>query len=323
MTPGGPINGIFDGMNGKGLGVNMLYLTETDFGTNPPADKPRISFVAWLQSIVSNYATVAEAVEGPKDNPIYFVPAHFGPGGAGHPSVHLSLSHPSGDSAMMEYLNGKVVIHHDRKFQVMANSPTYHQQLTLNSYWARIDGSKTLPSSHQSEDRFVRASYYLKRLGDTETDVRKQVAGVFSVMRNVSVPWGAPAPSARTSPPTYWRKVMDHTRKIYYFESALSPFAVAVDLNKLDNTLIFYIWGDNGSSVEGLYGTTSEQLAQNGNPTKISQHLTALEELGGLDALGGPKTDNMYHAGWACWINFHAMKLNDGVSRLILTGAIQ
>ena len=68
---------------------------------------------------------------------------------------------------------------------------------------------------------------------------------------------------------------------------------------KLNNTLIFYIWGDNGSSSEGLYGTISEQLAQNGIPTKISQHIEALNELGGLDALGGPKTDNMYHAGWA------------------------
>jgi arylsulfatase len=70
-------------------------------------------------------------------------------------------------------------------------------------------------------------------------------------------------------------------------------------MGELDNTLIFYIWGDNGSSSEGLYGTISEQLAQNGIPTKISDHLEALEELGGLDALGGPKTDNMYHAGWA------------------------
>jgi arylsulfatase len=68
---------------------------------------------------------------------------------------------------------------------------------------------------------------------------------------------------------------------------------------KLDNTLIFYIWGDNGSSSEGLNGTISEQLAQNGIPTRISQHIDALHELGGLDALGGPKTDNMYHAGWA------------------------
>ncbi len=68
---------------------------------------------------------------------------------------------------------------------------------------------------------------------------------------------------------------------------------------KLNNTLIFYIWGDNGSSSEGLNGTISEQLAQNGIPTTISQHIEALNELGGLPVLGGPKTDNMYNAGWA------------------------
>jgi arylsulfatase A-like enzyme len=81
---------------------------------------------------------------------------------------------------------------------------------------------------------------------------------------------------------------------------------------KLDNTLIFYIWGDNGSSSEGLNGTISEQLAQNGIPTRIWQHIEALKELGGLDALGGPKTDNMYHAGWA-WAGstpYQGTKLN-------------
>jgi arylsulfatase A-like enzyme len=71
------------------------------------------------------------------------------------------------------------------------------------------------------------------------------------------------------------------------------------DLGYGDNTLIFYIWGDNGSSGEGQNGTVSELLAQNGIPTTIDMHLTALEELGGLDALGTPLTDNMYHAGWA------------------------
>lgn len=70
-------------------------------------------------------------------------------------------------------------------------------------------------------------------------------------------------------------------------------------LGKLDNTLIFYIWGDNGSSAEGQNGTISELLAQNGIPTTIQQHIEALDELGGLDVLGSPKTDNMYNAGWA------------------------
>lgn len=66
-----------------------------------------------------------------------------------------------------------------------------------------------------------------------------------------------------------------------------------------DNTLIFYIWGDNGSSGEGQNGTISELLAQNGIPTTVEMHLEALDELGGLDVLGSPKTDNQYHAGWA------------------------
>jgi arylsulfatase len=66
-----------------------------------------------------------------------------------------------------------------------------------------------------------------------------------------------------------------------------------------DNTLIFYIWGDNGASAEGQAGTISELLAQNGIPSTIDQHIKALDELGGLDVLGSPKTDNMYHAGWA------------------------
>ena len=68
---------------------------------------------------------------------------------------------------------------------------------------------------------------------------------------------------------------------------------------KMDNTLVFYIWGDNGSSAEGQNGTISELLAQNSIPTTIQQHIDALDELGGLDVLGSPKTDNMYNAGWA------------------------
>ena len=66
-----------------------------------------------------------------------------------------------------------------------------------------------------------------------------------------------------------------------------------------DNTLIFYIFGDNGSSAEGQNGSISELLAQNQIPNTVQQQIEALNEIGGLDALGSPKTDSMYHAGWA------------------------
>ncbi len=66
-----------------------------------------------------------------------------------------------------------------------------------------------------------------------------------------------------------------------------------------ENTLIFYMWGDDGTSAQGQNGTISELTAHNGIPTTIEQQLQAVEEIGGLDALGGPKTDPIYHAGWA------------------------
>jgi arylsulfatase len=66
-----------------------------------------------------------------------------------------------------------------------------------------------------------------------------------------------------------------------------------------DNTLVIYIFGDNGSSAEGQQGSISELLAQNNIPNTVEQQIEALERLGGIEALGSSKTDNMYHAGWA------------------------
>ncbi|MEA2026762.1 MAG: sulfatase-like hydrolase/transferase, partial [Chloroflexota bacterium] len=78
-----------------------------------------------------------------------------------------------------------------------------------------------------------------------------------------------------------------------------------------DDTLVVYIWGDNGSSGEGQDGTISELLAQNGIPTTVEQHMEALDDLGGLDVLGTPLVDNMYHGAWA-WAGsapYQGMKL--------------
>ncbi len=231
--PAGPIDGVFDGLNEKGLAANLLYLSEADFGPAPTGDKPRVSFAAWAAYVLSSFATVEEVVKAFEADPIHIVPIAFGPGKAAPATVHLAVSDPGGDSAIIEYLNGKPVIHHGRQFQVMTNSPTYDQQLALNAYWANRDGDKVLPGSHQSDDRFVRASYYLGKLPQTD-DLRRAVAGVFSVMRNVSVPWQEPDKEHPNLSPTYWRSVLDQTNRRYYFESALSPNLVWVDVARLD-----------------------------------------------------------------------------------------
>ncbi|NEO91455.1 MAG: arylsulfatase [Moorea sp. SIO3G5] len=73
-----------------------------------------------------------------------------------------------------------------------------------------------------------------------------------------------------------------------------------------DNTLIFYIWGDNGASAGGLDGTISELLGQNQIPNTVNEQMLALatqfgtkEDFFGLSALGTSKTDNMHNAAWA------------------------
>lgn len=231
--PSGPVDGVFDGMNEKGLAANLLYLAETDFGPAPLGDKPRISFCGWTAYVLSSFATVDEVVKAFEADPVHIVPIAFGPGKAAAATVHLAVSDPSGDSAIIEYLHGKPVIHHSRQYQVMTNSPTYDQQLALNGYWQNRDGDRFLPGSHQSDDRFVRASYYLSKLPPTD-DVRRGIAGVLSVMRNVSVPWQQPDKDHPNLSPTYWRSVLDQTNRRYYFESTLSPTLVWVDLKAID-----------------------------------------------------------------------------------------
>ena len=63
------------------------------------------------------------------------------------------------------------------------------------------------------------------------------------------------------------------------------------DLDYRDNTIVIYIFGDNGSSAEGQNGSISELLAQNQISNTIQQQIDALERIGGMDALGSPKTD--------------------------------
>jgi hypothetical protein len=67
----------------------------------------------------------------------------------------------------------------------------------------------------------------------------------------------------------------------------------------LENTLILYIFSDNGPSAEGVNGTISELLSQNAMPSTVEQQIEVLnKDYGGMDALGGPTLEVMYHHGW-------------------------
>ena len=218
-----------DGINEKGLVANTLYLVESDYG-RPVAGKPTMSIAVWTQYVLDTYATVKEAVDALEKEPFTIIAPTL-PNGV--PGVgHMAISDPSGDSAIFEYVKGKLVIHHDRKYQVMTNSPTFDQQLALDAYWKGIGGLTMLPGTNRASDRFVRTSFYLSTLPQTD-DAHLAMAQLFSVIRNASVPLGLKTAAPNVGS-TIWRTVYNHKTKTMYFDSATSPTVFWIPIENLD-----------------------------------------------------------------------------------------
>lgn len=219
-----------DGMNDAGLVANALYLVETDYGDAKASGKPLISVGAWTQYVLDNYMSVAEAVEGLSKEPVAVVAPEL-PNGR-KAAGHLALTDASGDSAVFEYISGKLVIHHGREYRVMTNSPTFDQQLAINAYWKAINGLNFLPGTIGSADRFVRMSWGLNA-APKEKDPRLAVATAFSLIRSISVPLGLADPDKPNIAATIWRTVSDTGAARYFFESSYNPSIFWVDLKKL------------------------------------------------------------------------------------------
>ena len=72
------------------------------------------------------------------------------------------------------------------------------------------------------------------------------------------------------------------------------------EMGELDNTLVIWIWGDNGASMEGtLSGTFNELTTLNGIPLTTEQQLGLLFKHGGLEAWGGDLLAPHYSSAWA------------------------
>jgi len=221
-----------DGMNEKGLVANILYLSESRYPDAPPVQGSHpLSIAGWAQYVLDTYASVTEAVAGLDAQTVY--PRSLILPGNHKGTVHLTISDASGDSAIVEYLDGKQIIHHDPKYVVMTNSPPFDQQLALTAYWDQIGGINMLPGTHRPADRFVRLSFYLDA-APKRMDEQTAIASAFSIIRNVSVPVGISVPGYPNIAETLWRTVADQKRLRYYFESTKTKQFLWLDMSKLD-----------------------------------------------------------------------------------------
>lgn len=220
-----------DGLNEAGLAGHVLWLAESTYGT-PDDSRTQLSQAIWLQYFLDNFATVAEAVAWIAETNVQVVQLDD-PTGGGPPAIHLALDDASGDSAIIEYIDGTPRVYHSKDYRVMTNSPTFDQQLELVKSFSGLGGSAPLPGATQASDRFARATYYAGRLPEPASQV-EAVASMFSVIRNAAQPFRIPDPGKPDASQTIWQVVMDLTNRRYVYESTTRPNIVWVDLADLD-----------------------------------------------------------------------------------------
>lgn len=203
-----------DGMNEKGFAAHLLWLSASDYGRRDEK-LPGLSVLQWAQFYLDNFATVVEALDYTEKNPFQIVPAI-------HPmtdrmvTVHLAIEDATGDTGVIEVLNGKTFIFHIPQCGVLTNDPPLTEQLTNLKQYIGFGGDKPLPGSTESTDRFVRASYYLKYL-PSSTDMKDTYAEIMSVMDSINEPYGSITLERPKISFTIWRTLADLNHQIYYF----------------------------------------------------------------------------------------------------------
>ncbi|WP_396921985.1 linear amide C-N hydrolase [Mycolicibacterium sp.] len=220
-----------DGINEAGLAGHILWLAESTYG-EPDDSRVQLGQAIWLQYFLDNFATVADAVAWIAETDVQVVQMDDPTGGV-RPGLHLALDDATGDSAIIEYVDGHARVYHSKDYTVMTNSPTFDRQLELVKSFTGLGGDQPLPGSTLASDRFARATYYAGRLPTPQTQV-EAIAAMFSVIRNAAQPFRIPDPGKPDASQTIWQTVLDLTNKRYVYESTTRPNIVWVDLADLD-----------------------------------------------------------------------------------------
>lgn len=214
-------NAVTDGINDQGLSVHLLPVEQANYGVRD-ITKPALSNVLWVQYMLDNYKTVDEALASLDQYQI--IESKIGEKAL--PS-HIALQDATGDSAMIEFIDGKITVNHGKEFNVMTNQISSALQIESLKQYKPFGGDLALPGELDANSRYIRAAGYLKLLPQP-TDSSEAISGIESVIRTTMVPHGS------EQSPTRWVTTSDLSNQVYYFTSTNKPNVLWVDLKKLN-----------------------------------------------------------------------------------------
>ncbi|WP_104400785.1 linear amide C-N hydrolase [Vibrio penaeicida] len=224
---------VTDGVNSKGLSGNVLYDGLMDLGEATANQKE--GAITYLRHLLSQYASVDEVVSAIEKR----TPAEeFVPGVPVRIALHISFQDTSGDSAILEWRDGKPQVWHGEQYTVMTNQPGYAQHLAnversqrgwgdLDKQWSQTNlgtGGNTNP-----EDRFIHATYFSGHL----TEPSSIINGMLKLdSTSFKIPHDAP------------------NREI---DGVMAGYATEYSVNRhlqSGETLVRYQWGESFNQVQ-------------------------------------------------------------------------
>lgn len=247
---------IADGLNEKGLSFGGLLLPTSVYQKVALSDAQKaLPYELVGKWVLGNFSTVQQVKQaitkirvwkGPNPNWALSVPLHF--------SIHDT----SGDSVVLEYVNGQLNIY-DNEAQVLTNYPTFDwhinnlknylnlspinaPSLSVNQLNLNFPGQGTgllgMPGGYTPPDRFVRI-FYSKAFAHTPSGAKEASNLAFHFLNTVDIPYGVVEEAGSSSAQldfTQWIVVKDMTNLIFYFRTYDNQNIFQLNLKQLDLT---------------------------------------------------------------------------------------
>lgn len=247
---------IMDGMNEKGLSVGTFYFPGfAGYTQTTPENQGRslspIDFPNW---IVTQFGTLDEVRNNLSK--VVIAPSIVNGWGPTTPPFHYIVYDKSGDSIVIEPIEGKLIVH-DNPIGAFSNSPSFEWHLTnLRNFinltpnnvpplkidgmvfapFGQGSGMVGMPGDFTPPSRFVRASIFSITATPVE-DVNKAVFQAFHILNQFDIPVGLARQVENGivhTDYTLMTCVHDPINLKYYFRTYEDQTIRMVDLNKFD-----------------------------------------------------------------------------------------
>ncbi len=194
----------YTGINEEGLVISGLGLRQTEY---PPYDSQPVIFAAqWTQYCLDSFGTVKEVIKNISKISIISPIGTLG-------KLHYFICDKTGDCAVIEYLNGKLVCYTQENLPIKA--------LTNTDYAKSIDCLKTgdipVPDHISSIDRFIRTAKFLQDQKSKDKDFNIDFAFDTLALTHLGEITEVEGQKIRSYIATEWSIVYDvENLKVYY-----------------------------------------------------------------------------------------------------------